>query len=137
MSENRANELLDAYGADARRWPEGERALRERAAAPAAREAAALDRALNAYDAPFDADAFAARALASFPPTAQIVPLAPRRKLAPILALAACAAFGVVMGVGAGYLAPTDAADQTLALAFSYDLSDSTSETTTDQASDG
>lgn len=106
MDRERFEVLLDAYGADFRRWPTDKRAAGEAFAAQDAgasgllREAQALDRALKlAADAP-DTSALASRILAA----------APRRRAAfdtrAALALAACAVFGIVLGYGGGMLAP-------------------------------
>lgn len=106
MDRERFEVLLDAYGADFRRWPADARAAGEAFAAANAdaaglwREAQALDRALNlAADAP-DTGALASRILAT----------APRGRAGfdarAALALAACAVFGVVLGYGGGMLAP-------------------------------
>jgi hypothetical protein len=106
MDRERFEHLLDAYGADFRRWPVDERAPGEAYAAESAAaaallaEARALDGALSlAGDAP-DASALVARILTSVP----------RRRAGfdtrAALALAACAVFGVVLGYGGGMLAP-------------------------------
>jgi ferric-dicitrate binding protein FerR (iron transport regulator) len=106
MDRERFEVLLDAYGADFRRWPEDSRAAGEAftaqdaEAASLLREAQALDRALSLADDAPDTSALASRILAT----------APRRRSAfdtrAALALAACAVFGVVLGYGGGMLAP-------------------------------
>ncbi|QGZ95571.1 hypothetical protein [Terricaulis silvestris] len=106
MDRERFEVLLDAYGADFRRWPDDERAAGEAFAAQDAGAAAmlnaarALDRALSLAGGAPDTSALAARILAT----------APRRSAAfdtrAALALAACAVFGIVLGYGGGMLAP-------------------------------
>lgn len=106
MDRERFEVLLDAYGADFRRWPADARAAGEAFAAQDAaagallREAQALDRALDLAAGAPDTSALASRILAA----------TPRKRVAvdtrAALALAACAVFGVVMGYGGGMLAP-------------------------------
>ena len=113
MDRERFAYLLDAYGADFRRWPAEARA---RAAAFAAQdpEAAALIAEARTLDAALDgardevgpsAD-LAARILAAAPRAQR--PAFDRRAM---LALAACAVFGVLIGYGGGMLAPAPAED--------------------------
>ena len=122
MTSSRFAEIVAAYGARSQRWPAGERA----AAMAFAKnnptdlaDANALDWALDLAPTAVDVDRIAARALASFSSgEAKVVPMRARRA-APIWALAACALIGLAIGFGAGAIAPSDAAYQTLADAFS------------------
>lgn len=113
MDRERFAYLLDAYGADFRRWPAE---VRAQAAAFAAQdaEAAALIGEARKLDAVLDgardeagpsAD-LAARILAAAPRAQR--PAFDRRAM---LALAACAVFGVLIGYGGGLLAPAPAED--------------------------
>lgn len=113
MDRERFAYLLDAYGADFRRWPAQ---VRAQAAAFAAQdaEAAALIGEARKLDAVLDgardeagpsAD-LAARILAAAPRAQR--PAFDRRAM---LALAACAVFGVLIGYGGGMLAPAPAED--------------------------
>lgn len=113
MDRERFAYLLDAYGADFRRWPAEARA---QAAAFAAQDAetAALIGEARKLDAVLDgardeagpsAD-LAARILAAAPRAQR--PAFDRRAM---LALAACAVFGVLIGYGGGMLAPAPAED--------------------------
>lgn len=113
MDRERFETLLDAYGADFRRWPPETRA---EAAAFAAQEAEAaalvadarkLDATIDTVrDAPPPSADLAARILAQ-------APRAPRQAFdrRAMFALAACAVFGVVLGYGGGLLAPQPAED--------------------------
>jgi hypothetical protein len=123
VDKARFDALLEAYGADARRWPEAERAAAKAFAAEAPaqmRAEGALDRALDLDGAPVDAELFTARMMRGFPAVA--AEAAPARKrggfAASLVALAACAVLGIAIGFGAGHVAPLDAADETLASAF-------------------
>lgn len=113
MDRERFAYLLDAYGADFRRWPAQ---VRAQAAAFAAQDAetAALIGEARKLDAVLDgardeagpsAD-LAARILAAAPRAQR--PAFDRRAM---LALAACAVFGVLIGYGGGMLAPAPAED--------------------------
>lgn len=113
MDRERFAELLDAYGADFRRWPAETRAAAAAYAAQNA-EAAALIAEARKLDAVLDAGREQA------PPSAEladrILAFAPRvvrpafdRRA--MLALAACAVFGVVIGYGGGLLAPAPLED--------------------------
>lgn len=109
MDRERFQHLLDAYGADFRRWPDGERAAAAAFALqygrdmPELAEARALDQALELGrgEAPAYPEALAARILAK-------APQAPNWALdrRAMFALAACAVFGVVLGFGGGMFAP-------------------------------
>lgn len=121
MDRVRFEAMLAAYGADPKRWPEAERAEAQAFAAAHPEFAASLAEA-RAIDALLDAarepaaggDLVAARILAKAP-TAQ-----PRANLVrPLLALAACAVVGVLVGFGGAHLAPlADPADAALNAAF-------------------
>jgi hypothetical protein len=111
MDRERFDHLLAAYGGDVSRWPAEERAAAAAFAAgnaeasAALKEAQALDAALNAARNDVgDTSALAARILATAP---RAKPWLDRRAM---LALAACAVFGVLLGYGGGRLAP--AADE-------------------------
>lgn len=102
VTPERAADIIDAYGAAPTRWPEAERAgvLRLAMADPMVRErleeAKGLDRALDEIN-PLDAapNALMERVLALAPRT-----VLPMRQL--VVSLAACALFGVALGLGAG-----------------------------------
>ncbi|MEZ5961983.1 MAG: hypothetical protein R3C30_16400 [Hyphomonadaceae bacterium] len=125
MDRERFAELLDAYGADFRRWPAETRAG---AAAFAARDAEAA--ALIAEAREFDAMLDSARELPAPTPefVERILAFAPRvvrpafdRRA--MVALAACAVFGVVLGYGGGLLAPPPLEDDTyFSMAFEAPL---------------
>jgi hypothetical protein len=122
MDRERFEQVLDAYGADPRRWPADERAAAKAFAArnvdaAALQEARALDAALDqARDVP-DVSGLAGRILAK-----AHRPVFDRRAM---LALAACAVFGVVLGYGGGLLAPlADDDDSTFADAFAAPFGD-------------
>lgn len=113
MDRERFVRLLDAYGADFRRWPAETRAAAATFAAQDA-DAAALLAEARKLDAVLDtgrdntqpsAD-LAARILAQAPRVQR--PAFDRRAM---LALAACAVFGVVLGYGGGLLAPAPMED--------------------------
>ena len=119
MDRERFNHLLEAYGGDFRRWPAEERAgaavfvAQDVEAAAALKETQALDRVFDQATAgPGDTSQLAARILAHAP---RAQPWFDRRA---VLALAACAVFGVVLGYGGGLLAPADADDAYFAAAF-------------------
>lgn len=112
MDRERFKHLLDAYGADFRRWPAETSAAAaafaaENAdAAAAIAEAQALDRTLDAAGAqPGPSPELAARILARAPAGQRGFD---RRAL---MALAACAVFGVILGYSGGLLAPAPLED--------------------------
>ena len=126
MNRERFEQILDAYGADPRRWPETERAaalaFRDAHAgeeAIALGEARQLDALLDvAREAPAPSDLLAARVLKSAPKHAGV-------GWKPIAALAACAVLGVVAGFGMGSLAPAaDNDDAALGSLFASPFSD-------------
>lgn len=112
MDRERFERLLEAYGADFRRWPAPERAP---AAAFAARHAVELAASLAQARALDDAlDQARESHAASAALAARILSAAPRSGLFSVramIALAACAAFGVALGYGGGLLAPTSDED--------------------------
>lgn len=114
MDRERFKAILAAYGADPRRWPEHEREAAQAFAAqagPALREAQAIDALLNLAPAPA-------------PPSELLVARLTRSArrgidIRPLLALAACAVFGLLVGVNAGLNAsPEGEIDQVLASTF-------------------
>lgn len=113
MNRERFVQLLDAYGADFRRWPAE---TRTSAAAYAAQdaEAAALMAEARQLDAMLDAGSVGSAPSGDL--VARILAQAPRTQTAAfdrraMFALAACAVFGVVLGYGGGLLAPPPAED--------------------------
>lgn len=114
MDRERFSHLLEAYGGDFRRWPAQERASAAAFAAQhpdlalALAAARALDASLDAAreEAPYPAD-LAARLLARAPGPQNWG--LDRRAM---IALAACAVFGVVAGYGGGLLAPEPVQDE-------------------------
>lgn len=113
MDRERFVELLDAYGADFRRWPADTRAAgavyaaQEPEAAALMAEARALDLVLDAARGNDELSPdLAARVLASAPRAQR--PVFDRRAM---FALAACAVFGVVLGYGGGLLVPVPSED--------------------------
>ncbi len=122
MDRARFEHLLEAFGADFRRWPAQERAAAAAFKLQYGRDYSAAIEQARALDALLDAgggvdlpsEALAARILAGALRPREIG--ADRRAL---WALAACAVFGVLLGYGGGRLAPSnDAADYYIALAF-------------------
>lgn len=125
MDRARFEYLLDAYGADFRRWPPDERASAESFARENAEALAPMLEAAHALDANLDlADAaqapsseLSARILAAAP-RARLA--APRTNFAPAgWALAACTLLGVLIGYGGGaFAAPSSDQDDYFAAAF-------------------
>lgn len=133
-------EILDAYGADPRRWPEAERdaatALLTRSAeARALRDdAAALDMLLELSAAPAPSPELMADILAGAEPRglrawlADFWPFGPVWQ--PASAFAAAAILGIVIGIGAPDMVWPDAADsavadvESLALGPAFNLED-------------
>lgn len=114
MDRERFAHLLEAYGGDFKRWPAQERALgaafaaQDAQAAALLAEARALDTALDAArEDAAPSPELAARILAQAP---QPRPRAFDRRA--LIALAACAVFGVVIGYGGGLLAPAPQEDE-------------------------
>jgi hypothetical protein len=123
MDRERFEHLLAAYGGDFRRWPAEERAAaavvvaQDAGVAAAVADAQALDRALDqARSETGDTSALAARILAQGP---RAHPWLDRRAM---LALAACAVLGIVLGYGGGLLAPAEIDDAYFAAAFEAPL---------------
>ena len=121
MNRERFEHLLEAYGADATRWPAEERAA---AAEFAMRHAAELAGALDAARA-LDAELAAARGVAidTSALAAKVLAAAPRKRAQfdrrAVWALAACAVLGVAVGYGGGMLAPpADTDEGYFAMAF-------------------
>jgi len=115
MDRVRFEEMLAAYGADVGRWPEGERAAgeafaREHAAeiAPLLSDARGIDQALNvAKMGSDDVPELLIRRILKQAPKPQMSGF-DRRAL---MALAACAVFGVLIGYGGGMFAPPPSDD--------------------------
>jgi hypothetical protein len=120
MDRARFEALLAAYGADVNRWPEGERADAQAFVAAhgaevgdAREEAREIDAMLSHAAVIPKLEALSARILATAPTRTEVFD---RRAL---LALAACAVFGVVLGYGGGLLAPAPLEDDSyFAMAF-------------------
>jgi len=115
MDRERFATLLDAYGADFRRWPAETRAGGAAFAAQNAEatdllaEARKLDAVLDsAREVEAPSQELADRILAFAPRVVR--PAFDRRAM---LALAACAVFGVVLGYGGGLMAPAPLEDDT------------------------
>lgn len=125
MDRERFAALLDAYGADFRRWPAETRAgaavyaAQDADAAALIAEARSLDLLLDvAREQPPPSADLAQRVLAVAP---RVQRSAFDRRA--VLALAACAVFGVVIGYGGGLLAPAPAEDDSyFSMAFEAPL---------------
>ncbi len=109
MNRERFDHLLEAYGADFRRWPAEERAAGEAFGAAHAGEVAGAMAAARGLDSALDA------AVAGEPTpalSARILVAAPKPRVRTGFdqragwALAACALIGVMLGFGGGMLAP-------------------------------
>lgn len=132
MNWERFERIVEAYGASPRRWPEAERAAAEAFAAHDTR-AAALLKEEDAFDAMLDfartepraSDLLRARVLAKAPKGVR-QPFERGNTVRPALALAACAMFGVIIGVSGGALAPaaaqTESVDEMVASALFQDV---------------
>lgn len=118
MNAERLAEILEAYGADPKRWPADERAAAEAllaagAGAEALAEARALDAALATDDAGAPSELLMRRLQRAAPRAVSWRAAA---------ALAACAVLGLVLGYGGAMrLAPPDAADAVFGAAFDID----------------
>ncbi len=132
MDRARFEALLDAYGADLRRWPADERAAAAAFKLQYGPELGAeidaerrLDEALaSVWSADAASDALAARILAARPQPNADDGGFDRRAL---FALAACAVFGVLLGFGGGSLAPganDDGVEDYIAMAFDGPLTE-------------
>lgn len=125
MDRARFETLLAAYGADVSRWPEEERtaactylAQHGTDLSEELGDARQIDAMLAHAASDPKAEALAARILAAAPKRADGFD---RRAL---LALAACAVFGVVLGYGGGLLAPAPLEDDSyFAMAFEAPVS--------------
>lgn len=124
MDRVRFEELLAAYGADVRRWPDAVRAEAQAFAAShandvaaALRDAESVDRALGlAIESGEAAPELLVRRILKQAPKPQMRGF-DRGALA---ALAACAVFGILIGYGGGLFAPAaDADDSYFTAAFS------------------
>lgn len=123
MDRSRFEELLAAYGADFRRWPEDVRATGESFSAAhgteiaqAMADARIVDAALNlaTVDGEEAPELLTRRILAKAP---KPQPRGFDRRA--VMALAACAVFGVLIGYGGGLFAPvTDVDDSYFTAAF-------------------
>jgi hypothetical protein len=127
MERARFEYLLAAYGADFARWPADERGAATIFAQQHAAEvdgllteARVLDAALDeAREPERDTRMLASRIVAKAPK-----PDGPGLNAGALLALAACAAFGVVLGYGGGLFAPLPAEDGAFfAMAFEAPMS--------------
>ena len=122
MDRERFEQLLDAYGADFRRWPAETRAgaatfaAQDAEAAALVAEARKLDAVLNVAREVNAPSAELSERILAFAPRVQR-PAFDRRAM---FALAACAVFGVVLGYGGGLLAPAplDDDDTYFSMAF-------------------
>lgn len=111
MNRERFDALLDAFGADLRRWPADERAAAEAFATQHDEEIAGSMGAARALDGVLDgacaaeppSSALTSRILAAAPPVRVRAQVFDRRAG---WALAACALLGVMLGFGGGLLAP-------------------------------
>jgi hypothetical protein len=112
MTAERFAQIVEAYGAEPRRWPAGERAEAEafmladpEAAGPALQTAHGFDLTLDAYVAPLAAPDLSARILRALPGNDNW-----RRWRAPLAAgLAAACAAGVLVGANVSRAVITDA----------------------------
>lgn len=114
MNRERFSHLLEAYGGDFRRWPAQDRASAAAFAAQHPDVASAIE-AARALDAALDAGREELRYPANL--AASVLARAPRPQnwgldRRAMIALAACAVFGVVAGYGGGLLAPEPAQDE-------------------------
>ncbi|MCK4866992.1 MAG: hypothetical protein KAT39_02995 [Alphaproteobacteria bacterium] len=125
MNLARLAEILDAYGADARRWPASERVaaealIAESTEAVALREAAAaLDSLMDASVAPVPSPELMARVLAAREPGANagwfaiLWPFGPVWQ--PVSAMAAAAVLGIAIGAVAPNIVIPDYGDSAIA----------------------
>lgn len=127
MDKERFAAIVAAYGADPGRWPERERHAAQAYArahadecAALLAEARALDAALAAAPAHQPSDLLTARVMAAHRAGLRAGLIHGPRRAA--LALAACAAMGVLIGFGGARLAPvaspSDGAEEMLAAVF-------------------
>jgi len=124
MDQARLDAIVAAYGADPRRWPEGERAAAQAFVAQSGvdmRVARGLDALLDhAGDLSGPSDLLIARAVRA----------APRKRsyAGPAWALAACAVMGLIVGYGAGLNATPSDSEMDLMIATAFGESGWTSE---------
>ncbi|MBL8560014.1 MAG: hypothetical protein JNM47_14920 [Hyphomonadaceae bacterium] len=101
MSRTRMQAILDAYGADARRWPAEERAAAEAWAAAHGDDFATMAREAQALDAALALDVRESADDAKLAAQVSAILVAPRPAndwWRPVAALAACAVLGVAIG---------------------------------------
>lgn len=126
MDKDRFSAIVAAYGAEPRRWPQDERAAAQAYADAHAEECAALlaqahsiDAALASAPAHEPSELLAARVMQAHRAARARLLQSPRRTA---LALAACAAMGVLVGFGGAHLAPAapsaDDAEEMIAAVF-------------------
>lgn len=116
MDRARFEDLLAAYGADFQRWPEDVRVAGEAFAhahaaevEPMLRDARGLDRALDLATTRGEAaPELLVRRILKHAPKAQMRGFDRRA----IMALAACAVFGVIVGYSGGLFAPPPSVDE-------------------------
>ncbi len=129
MDLARLRELLDAYGADPRHWPAGERAaaealIAESAAAATLRDdAAALDMLMDLSAAPAPSPELMARVLAAREPSgwfSVLWPFGPAWQ--PVSAMAAAAVLGIAIGAAAPDIVIPDYGDSAIAEVESLSL---------------
>lgn len=122
MDLARLTEILDAYGADPRRWPAAERAGAEALiagsteAAALSRDVAALDTLLDLSAAPSPSPELLARVLAGREPSgwlAALWPFGPAWQ--PVSAMVAAAVLGIVIGGAAPDFIIPDYGDSAIA----------------------
>ena len=123
MNLARLAEILDAYGADARRWPAAERVAAEALIAGSAEaatlreDAAALDMMMDLSAAPAPSPELMARVLAGREPSAGwlaiLWPFGPVWQ--PVSAMAAAAVLGIAIGAVAPNIVIPDYGDSAIA----------------------
>lgn len=126
MNRERFEALLDAYGADLKRWPADERAAAEAFASANSGEAEPLLAAARALDGALDAARDNEAPSAAL--TSAVLAGAPRARtrqlgMAPSAgwALAACALLGVALGFGGAQLAPVASDDDNSYFATAFE----------------
>ena len=122
MDLQRLRDIFDAYGADPRRWPDGERAAAEalvaRSAAAAAlkEDAAALDMLMDLSTAPSPSPELMARVLADRRPPGLLATLWPFGPVwQPASAMVAAVALGIALGIVAPDIVIPDYGDSVIA----------------------
>jgi len=129
MNLARLEEILDAYGADPRRWPAEERAaaealIAESAEAATLREnAAALDMLMDISTTPGPSPELMARVLVAREPSGWLPVLWPFGPIwQPVSAMAAAAVLGIAIGVTAPDIVIPDYGDSAIAEVESLSL---------------